>query len=192
MYNELMNKETMISHFETLVQDLLDLANRHYFFSGYGVKFPKVQIKEIRSYRSLGRAGQDKNGNWTIWVNFKAVEALGLEKYSATTIPHEVAHIACMFTKIDFGHGRKWQSIARHLGDTGDRCADKEESKAFRQATAGMKKRAVYRYVYTRNDGTKVNFTAHSHKKLQKNPRLLSLNNLKPWEGERVNLRCAA
>lgn len=177
-----MNKETMTAEIKALVQDLLAQASNHRFFLGKGIKFPDVVIKEIKSYRALGRAGK-KDGIWTIWVNFKAIEALGFEHYSKTTVPHEVAHIVCMFSNLDNGHGWKWRSVARHLGDTGNSCANKDESEAFRAATADMKRKPVYRYIYQRLDGREVKFTSHNHKKLQKDPTLLALNKLKPWMG---------
>lgn len=180
-----MNKQTLTADIHALVQDLLAQASNHRFFLGKGITFPEVVIKEMKSYRAMGRAGK-KDGVWTIWVNFKAIEGLGFEHYSKTTIPHEVAHIACMFAKLDNGHGWKWQSVARHLGDTGDRCADANESAAFRAVTADMKKKPVYRYIYERLDGKEVKYTVHNHKKLQKNPALLDWNSLKPWTGKKV------
>lgn len=38
-------------------------------------------VKEMKSYRNLVKAGK-KDGVWTIWVNMKAIEALGVEHYS--------------------------------------------------------------------------------------------------------------
>lgn len=183
-----MNKE-ILKQCEARVAALMEEVKRHRYFSGYGVNFPMPVIKEMKSYRSLGRAGIDKKtGLWTIWVNPHAIEAVGFDHYAKTTLPHEVAHIACMFTEIDFGHGLKWKSVARHLGDTGDRCADKDESQAFRATleAAGVVRRPKYRYIYVRMDGTTARYTAQRHNKIQKNPSLLKTLRLNPWGGERI------
>lgn len=57
----------------------MNLASNHRLFSG--VRFPHVVVKEMKSYRNLVKAGK-KDGVWTIWVNMKAIEALGVEHYS--------------------------------------------------------------------------------------------------------------
>lgn len=128
------------------------------------VDFPK-------SSRYLGRAGMKKNNqsgkfDLKIELNKNALEEK-FEHMMEDVIPHEVAHLVCFVNYFVKGikvkpHGKEWKAICTRLGGKPSSIC-KEKFSTLESA----KKRAIYRYAYTLDDGSTVLIPGPTHKKIQ-------------------------
>jgi len=78
---------------------------------------PNVRVYFYETGRSAGMA----HGDMRIGYNLH-IFAQDLERFINDTIAHEIAHIVCMYTRTDRGHGKTWKRVCRMLGGNGQRC----------------------------------------------------------------------
>lgn len=72
------------------------------------------------------------------------------------TLPHELAHIICFFTRWDRGHGARWRSVCRRLGGNGETY--------HREAVVYAKGET---YVYTSSTGQEIRLSERRHRRVQ-------------------------
>lgn len=131
----------------------------------------KLVVDFPKSSRYLGRAGIKfnktlKEYELKIELNKNALE----EKFDhmmKDVIPHEVAHLVCYVNYLLKGykvkaHGKEWKAICARLG--GRPAAISKEKFSTLEAA---KKRTIYRYVYTLEDGEQAMIAGPTHKKIQ-------------------------
>lgn len=131
----------------------------------------KLVVEFPKSSRYLGRAGIKFNTSLKkyelkIELNKNALEEK-FEHMMEDVIPHEVAHLVCYVNYHVKGykvkpHGKEWKAICSRLGGR-PAAISKEKYSTLESA----KKRAIYRYVYTLDDGSKVMIPGPTHKKIQ-------------------------
>ena len=82
---------------------------------------PEVQVYFFETGRDVGKAHSDMRCGYNVHIF-----AQDLERFLNDTVPHEVAHIVCMYLRTDMGHGAEWKSVCRMLGGNGQRCVAPE------------------------------------------------------------------
>lgn len=72
------------------------------------------------------------------------------------TVPHELAHIICFFTRWDRGHGARWRSVCRRLGGNGE--TYHHEAVVYAKGET---------YVYTSSTGQEIRLSERRHRRVQ-------------------------
>jgi predicted SprT family Zn-dependent metalloprotease len=156
------------------VRAVAALANRVHGFPVENIRAVTFDLRgraagQCRSYlqstaRTLREAMRDAPGAGNIVadirLNMTAWE-LDAEQMLGETIPHEVAHAVSMWKygpALGKGHGPLWQSVARSLGSTGDRC----------HALPLPKARRSREYIYRLPKGGEVVMGAQRHAKIMR------------------------
>lgn len=131
----------------------------------------KLLVEFPKSSSYLGRARISPNKiskkyELRIELNKHALEEK-FEHMMEDVIPHEVAHLVCYANYHVRGkkikpHGREWKAICSRLGGR-PAAISKEKYSTLESA----KKRTIYRYVYTLDDGSNVMIPGPTHKKIQ-------------------------
>ena len=150
---------TKVEQIRTRFLELVELASIK-----YGVKMPYIEVKFDLSGRSAGQArhtikyiGTAKVSNFCVRFNMHMVTN-HFDEMLNETVPHELAHIICMYTGWGRNHDRMWKSICIALGGTGDRCHE--------MSVVPARTRATYKYVAT--CGTTVTLSSVRHTRVQK------------------------
>lgn len=99
------------------VAELILRANRL-----YNIQMPSVDVRFDLRGRSAGEAGYRVFGMFYMRFNVDMIANDSWEKILNDTVPHEVAHVVCLFRNVDNGHGRHWRQTCVALGGTGERC----------------------------------------------------------------------
>lgn len=159
-------KEKIISH----IHQVILKADNELFLSGK-ISDYKLVVDFPKSSRCLGRAGIKfnkilKKYELKIELNKNALEE-NFDHMMKDVIPHEVAHLVCYVNYIIKGykvksHGKEWKAICARLGGRPE-AISKEKFSTLEAA----KKRTIYRYVYTLDDGSTVMIPGPTHNKIQ-------------------------
>ena len=122
---------------------------------------PDVVPQNLKVYFDLrGRtAGQAcrRNGQFYMRFNVDMMQNDSWDHLINNTVPHELAHIVCMWKVWDRAHGRRWQAVCRSLGGDGERC-HKEEVRYAKGST----------YLYTTSTGKTIAISQVRHRKIQR------------------------
>lgn len=124
---------------------------------------PEVQVYFFETGRAAGKAHSDMRCGYNVHVF-----AQDLERFLNDTVPHEVAHIVCMYLRTDMGHGATWKRVCRMLGGNGQRCV----------APEGINLKMVRhrkRYEYRATCGTLTMVSDVIHGKIQRNGKVYVL-----------------
>lgn len=128
--------------------DLITFSNHQ-----YGINLPPIDLRFDLRGRSAGQAIR-KGNIYAIRLNLD----INNEHILNDTIPHELAHIICMYTGWDKGHGKIWKSVCQSLGGTGNRCHSEEVTIS----------RKVKKFVYATTCGQHITVSTVRHNKIQK------------------------
>ena len=71
--------------------------------------------------RTAGQACRE-NGQYYMRFNVDMMQNASWDHLFRNTVPHELAHIVCMWKNWDRAHGRNWRMVCRGLGGDGERC----------------------------------------------------------------------
>lgn len=124
---------------------------------------PECQVYFFETSRNAGIAHSDMRCGYNVHVF-----AQDLERFLTDTVPHEVAHIVCLYTRTDMGHGASWKRVCRMLGGNGQRCTSAE----------GLNLKAIRhrkRYQYRATCGTMVMVSDVIHGKIQRTGKIYRL-----------------
>lgn len=134
---------TFIKRFNDLISESNDR---------YGITLPTIDLRFDLRGRSAGQAIR-KGNTYSIRLNTN----INHDHILNDTIPHELAHIICMYTGWDKGHGKIWKTICQTLGGTGNRCHSEEVTLA----------RKVKKFSYTTTCGQVITVSTTRHNKIQ-------------------------
>lgn len=158
-----------ISAINTKVAQLVEKANEL-----YGITLPHIAVRCDLRGRSAGQAIHCWN-EYSMRFNVDQIHS-NFDFILNEVVPHELAHIVCMYTKTDSGHGWKWRQTCIQLGGNGE-TRHKEEIIFGRGDT----------YEYTSTTGNKIRFSSQRHKQIQ-NGRVLRI---KPsYGGGQIDSTC--
>lgn len=118
---------------------------------------PYVQFEIVPN---MGRNAGMAMGANRIKVNY-TLAVQNMDYMCNNTIPHEIAHIICVYFGWDRGHGRNWKRVAMSLGCSGDRCFDSAKT-----GMVPVKLRQRNRYEYVASCGTVVWLSDVMHNKV--------------------------
>ena len=143
---------TRIEQINDKIQTLIEDAEKMFKF-----KMPYVEVRFDLRGRSAGQALR-KGSDYSMRFNIDMINNSGFDHILNDTVPHELAHIICMYRNIDTGHGKIWRNICVFLGGSGERCHSEEVIPA----------RVTEKFVYTATCGTKLTVSKIRHNKIQK------------------------
>lgn len=116
---------------------------------------PECKVYFYETGRTAGKAHGDMR------VGYNAhVFAQDMERFLNDTVPHEIAHIVCMYTRTDMGHGATWKRVCAMLGGNAKRCYAGNEIQHKMVRTR-------HRYEYRATCGTVEMVSDIAHKKIQ-------------------------
>lgn len=126
----------------------------------YGLPVHRVHVSYNLRARAVGRARYDaRTGRMEIELNRAAIVQIP-GHIVANTIPHEVAHLVCMFHGTDRGHGAEWKRVCRALGGNAERLCAAPVTLA--------KARRTRVYLYRLPSGTIAEVTSRRHADIQR------------------------
>lgn len=128
---------------------------------------PECRVYFYETGRAAGKAHSDMRCGYNAHVF-----AQDMERFLNDTVPHEVAHIVCLYTRTDMGHGATWKRVCRMLGGNAQRC----------YAGEGIQHKMVRtrkRYEYRATCGTLTMVSDVLHGKIQRGARGYFLANTK-------------
>ena len=121
-----------------------------------GVKLPTIKVLFNLRGKVAGQAGHVPGEGWIIKINSDMMMNDSWDHIFNDTVPHELAHVICMYRRIDSGHGYTWRSTCWFLGGSGS---------TYHQ------ERVVYArgrtFEYTTSNGRVVNISETRHRRVQ-------------------------
>jgi predicted SprT family Zn-dependent metalloprotease len=111
---------TRIEQINQKISDLIKLAEKR-----IGRPLPPIDVRFDLRGRSAGQALR-RGTQYAMRFNIDMVNNNSFDVILKDVVPHELAHIVCMFTGADKGHGRVWRNTCIALGGTGERCHKEE------------------------------------------------------------------
>lgn len=139
----------------------------------YRIVLPKIDVRFDLRGRCAGWAGR-RHGQWFMRFNTDMMQNEGWDHLYNDTVPHELAHVVCMYEGTDRGHGRAWRNTCRELGGSGNRCHNEKVTYANGKT-----------YYYTTNTGKVVELSVIRHRKVQSGAAYR-------WrDGSRIDRQCA-
>lgn len=132
------------------VAQLIALANQK-----YRITLPHIDVRFDLRGATAGQAGKVR-GQWMMRFNTDMMQNEGWNHLYNGTVPHELAHVVCMYTGTDFGHGRTWRNTCVALGGNGQRCHNEKVVYANGKT-----------FYYTSSTGRVVAISAIRHRKIQ-------------------------
>lgn len=136
------------------VNELISMANRL-----YNTKLPPVAVRFDLRGRCAGQAGYRPHQNyWFLRFNRDMLLSSSWDELYKNTVPHEVAHIVCMFLRIGQNHDSGWRRVCIALGGDGQRCHS--EKVTFAKGKT---------YSYTTSTGRVVMLSSVRHRRIQHN-----------------------
>lgn len=127
------------------------------------VTLPDIQVRFDLRGKSAGQAIKKYNReqgkfNYSMRFNVDMINNKGFDHIINETVPHELAHIICMYMGWDKGHGKYWKSVCRQLGGTGKRCHNEEVTPV----------RITQQFLYKTTCGKTIKVSKIRHNKIQK------------------------
>jgi SprT protein len=122
-------------------------------FPNYVTPTPRVEFYTKGRSAGVATAGNVVKFNLTVFEQ-------DLNRFLATTVPHEIAHIVCFMLNLDRGHGRNWKNVCLRLGGDGLRCYSGD---GLQLVCRTMKK-----YEHKASCGTVIMVTARMHNQLMR------------------------
>lgn len=139
----------------------------------YRITLPNIDVRFDLRGRCAGQAGRLR-GQWIMRFNTDMMQNEGWDHLYNDTVPHELAHIVCMFEGTDRGHGRAWRNTCIELGGSGQRCHNEKVTYANGKT-----------FYYTSSTGKIVELSIVRHRKVQ------SGGTYRWRDGSRIDRSCA-
>lgn len=143
-----------MNRYSQLQDKLITLVNEAE--NAFNIPLPYIDLKFDLKGRSAGQAIR-KGSNYSIRLNVDMINNSSFEHIIEDTLPHELAHIICMFTKSDRGHGKVWKSVCKTLGGSGERCHSEQVIPA----------RNTQKFKYITTCGQTITVSKNRHNKIQ-------------------------
>lgn len=139
----------------------------------YRTTLPFIDVRFDLRGRCAGQAGKLR-GQWMMRFNTDMMQNEGWNHLYMDTVPHELAHVVCMYMGTDRGHGSTWRSTCMALGGSGERCHNEKVTYANGKT-----------YYYTSSTGKIVELSVVRHRKVQSGATYR-------WrDGSRIDRACA-
>lgn len=139
----------------------------------YRTTLPKIEVRFDLRGRCAGQAGRWQ-GQWMMRFNTDMMLNEGWDHLYNNTVPHELAHVVCMYEGTDRGHGRAWRNTCIELGGNGERCHNEKVTYANGKT-----------FYYTSSNGRVIELSSVRHNKVQKGETYR-------WrDGSRIDRTCA-
>ena len=151
------------------VEELIKVARKLY---GSDAVPTNLKIYFDLRGRTAGQACYEDDRYW-MRFNVDMMQTDAWDHLINNTVPHELAHIVCMWKVWDRAHGRKWREVCRGLGGDGERCHNQK----FKYAKG-------HTYIYTTSTGHTINISQIRHKKIQRGLTYRTL------DGARIDKNC--
>lgn len=123
--------------------------------SRYCITMPNIVIKFDLTGKAAGQA-VNQYGIFSVRFNMHMIKN-HFDDVLNNTVPHEVAHIVCMYTGMGKNHDKVWKSVCIYLGGNGKRCHE--------MTTVAGRNTKKYRYVAS--CGTSLEVSSILHKRIQ-------------------------
>lgn len=134
------------------IEALMDFASKK-----WSVEFPHIHVRFDLRGLSAGQAIR-KSGEYSVRFNIDMINGDSFDYIKNETVPHEIAHIICLYLGWDKGHGKIWKTVCNQLGGTGKTCHNEKVSTA----------RNMKSFLYNTTCGTTVVVSNIRHNKIQK------------------------
>jgi predicted SprT family Zn-dependent metalloprotease len=121
-----------------------------------GTKFSPIPVHFDLRGAPAGQAGYINGRTLAVRFNRDMMMNDAWDHLYRDTVPHEVAHIICMYKRLDNGHGRAWKNICRFLGGSGE---------TYHQETVVYARGRTF--AYTTSTGMVVNISETRHRRIQ-------------------------
>jgi predicted SprT family Zn-dependent metalloprotease len=139
----------------------------------YRIVLPNIDVRFDLRGRCAGIAGRQR-GQWMMRFNTDMMQNEGWDHLYNDTVPHELAHVVCMYEGTDRGHGRAWRNTCIELGGSGARCHNEKITYANGKT-----------YYYTSSTGKVIELSVIRHRKVQS-------GGAYRWrDGSRIDRQCA-
>ena len=139
---------------------------------------PDAVPQNLQVYFDLrGRtAGQAVRHNGRHWIRFNTdmMQNESWDHIINNTVPHELAHVICVWKNWDRAHGRMWRQVCRNLGGDAERC----HSEPVKYAKGKT-------YIYNTSTGKTVMLSEIRHKKIQQRGAIYRL-----VDGSKIDKTC--
>lgn len=116
---------------------------------------PPIEIYFDLKGRAAGQAGR-YHGRYYMRFNQDMIQTHAWDHVFKDTVPHELAHVICMYLGTDQGHGQTWRRTCQWLGGSGSTCH--AEKVVYARGNT---------YAYTTTRGVQVHVSSIRHQRVQ-------------------------